>query len=96
VLFQYLGKGISYSTIRGIVVFEILWKENLQPRNVIENVEKLLFLNSLEEKFLGKKFPWKKNSLEKNFLGKKFLGNKFPWKKNSSEKSFLGRRFLGM
>jgi hypothetical protein len=45
------------------VVFEILWKENLQPRNVIENVEKLLFLNSLE-----------KNSSEKIFLGRRFLG----------------------
>jgi hypothetical protein len=68
------------------MVFEILWNENLQPRNVIENVEKLLFLNSLEKNFLGKKI-----SLEKSFLGKKF-----PWKKYSSEKSFLGKRFLGM
>ncbi len=65
---------------KSIVVFEILWKENLQPRNVIENVEKLLFLNSLEKKFLGKKIPWKKNSLETNFLGKIFLGKNFPWK----------------
>jgi hypothetical protein len=42
------------------VVFEILWKENLQPRNVIENVEKLFFLNSLEITFLGKNIPWNK------------------------------------
>jgi hypothetical protein len=38
------------------VIFEILWKENFQPRNVIENVEKLLFLEFLGKKFLGKKF----------------------------------------
>jgi hypothetical protein len=46
----------------------------------------------LEKKFLGNKFPWKKNSSEKNFFGKKFLGKKIPWKKNSSEKKFLVNR----
>jgi hypothetical protein len=61
---------------KSIVVFEILWKENLQPRNVIENVEKLIFLNSLEEKFLGKKIPWKDIPFNVIPRKKKFLVNR--------------------
>jgi hypothetical protein len=51
---------------KSIVVFEILWKENLQPRNVIENVEKKIFL-----------IPWKKNSLKWHSLEITFLGINF-------------------
>jgi hypothetical protein len=71
--------------------------EYLQPRNVIENVEKLLFLNSLEKKFLRKKFPWKKYSSETNFLGKKIPRKKVSLEGDSlecdsSEKKFLVNR----
>jgi hypothetical protein len=84
---------------KSIVVFEILWKENLQQRNVIENVEKLLFLNSLEwhsleEKFLGKKFPWKKYSSETNFLGKKIPRKKVSLEGDSLECDSSKKKFL--
>jgi hypothetical protein len=43
--------------------------------------------NSLEKKFLGNNYPWKRHSLEKNSLEIKFLGVRF------IEMTFLGKRF---